>query len=461
MHMCGYVFLSQPFEARSNQWPSCSLNFSARMSREGFIQCPYCELWVPSALQLVHLSTHPGYMDALLGRSSASPAGAPLGRGMQTQSPGSAPQGIPGHSRQPRPSPEAQVPSSAAAVSGTAGLAAAGPNSAAGGLAPRAESHLVPSPPKVLAGFGALTGKSLSECLVWFKARGESGLLLDFLNANVVRPLGACGCNDSQPPLKPSSRPSRAVKGEATPIACARCNRCQARSQVSYIGTPFESSRDKQGLVKLCGCVAHWLEGTSNTRASQEMKMWKGTLSEIWKRCRVAVIWYEQNKAKLTDSQCIIDITWGPHRRVAQAGAPSRPRVLESKPFQVALAYRMDGDKRQFIPGSLSVQAVVSKKATYNGRVALTMMEPSCQIACDCGGEWARLPSLFADVKTVNHNLEWVAADGTCTNLGEAHNGILKSLGAKLGLWKGGVPDVELNDRWQEMAWRALSHIKY
>ena len=184
--------------------------------------------------------------------------------------------------------------------------------------------------------------------------------------------------------------------------------------------------------------------------------MWKGTLSEIWKRCRVAVIWYEQNKAKLTDSQCIIDITWGPHRRVAQAGAPSRPRVLESKPFQVALAYRMDGDKRQFIPGSLSVQAVVSKKATYNGRVALTMMEPSCQIACDCGGEWARLPSLFADVKTVNHNLEWVAADGTCTNLGEAHNGILKSLGAKLGLWKGGVPDVELNDRWQELSLRAL-----
>ena len=94
----------------------------------------------------------------------------------------------------------------------------------------------------------------------------------------------------------------------------------------------------------------------------------------------------------------------------------SRPRVLDSKPFQVVLAYHMDGEQRRFIPGSLSVQRVVSKKATYNGRVAQTMMEASCRIACDEGGEWARLPSLFAGVKTVNHKLEWVAADGTPTH---------------------------------------------
>ena len=86
----------------------------------------------------------------------------------------------------------------------------------------------------------------------------------------------------------------------------------------------------------------------------------------MWKRFRSALVWYEQSRPKVTDSDCIVDLTWGPHRRVAKAGAPSRPRVLESKPFQVALAFRMNGDSRQFIAGSLRVQAVVSKKATYN-----------------------------------------------------------------------------------------------
>ena len=38
---------------------------------------------------------------------------------------------------------------------------------------------------------------------------------------------------------------------------------------------------------------------------------------------------------------------------------------------------------------------------------------------------------------------------------GEAHNGILKTLETKLGIWKGGVPDPEFNDRWQELAWLA------
>ena len=223
---------------------------------------------------------------------------------------------------------------------------------------------------------------------------------------------------------------------------------------MSYLGTPVAKGKYKTSLVKLCQCIAYWLEGTSNTKAAMEPSMWKGAVTDVWKRCRAAVVWHELNKAKLTDALCIIDITWGPHRRVAKAGAPSRPRVLEQKPFQVALAYRMDGERRQFIPGSLSVQGVQSKKATYNGRVALSLMDPSCRISCDQGGEWARLPSLYADVKTVNHSLEWVPADGTCTNLGEAHNGILKCLGAKLSIWKGGVPDAELNDRWQELAWR-------
>ena len=81
------------------------------------------------------------------------------------------------------------------------------------------------------------------------------------------------------------------------------------------------------------------------------------------------------------------------------------------------------------------------------------MMEPSCRIDCDQGCELARLPSMFSDVKTVNHSLEWLAADCTSTNLGEAHNGILKNLGAKWFIWMGGVPDDELNDSWQELVW--------
>ena len=62
---------------------------------------------------------------------------------------------------------------------------------------------------------------------------------------------------------------------------------------------------------------------------------------ELWRRNLSAVVWHELNKRKLVDQQCIMDITWGPHRRLAKAGAPSRPRVLESKMFQMLLAYRM------------------------------------------------------------------------------------------------------------------------
>eukprot|EP00973_Karenia_brevis_P085610 11876472-Karenia_brevis.AAC.1 len=133
------------------------------------------------------------------------------------------------------------------------------------------------------------------------------------------------------------------------------------------MGTPFETQKDKQGLVKLVSAWAYWLEGYSNTRASAELKVWKGTLCDMWRRARSALVWYEQSKPRLADSDCIIDITWGPQRRVARAGAPSRPRVLESKPFQVVLAFRMNGDQRQFVQGSLSVQAISSKRATYNG----------------------------------------------------------------------------------------------
>ena len=61
---------------------------------------------------------------------------------------------------------------------------------------------------------------------------------------------------------------------------------------------------------------------------------------------------------------------------------------------------------------------------------------------------------MYADVKTVNHSLEWVTADGVSTNLGEAYNGILKTLGSRLNIWKGGVQDEELAERWQELAWR-------
>ena len=56
------------------------------------------------------------------------------------------------------------------------------------------------------------------------------------------------------------------------------------------------------------------------TRTSSELKMNIKAMGGIRRKCRAAVVRHELAKAKLADSSCIIDLTWGPHRRVAKAG---------------------------------------------------------------------------------------------------------------------------------------------
>jgi hypothetical protein len=181
------------------------------MSRDGFTQCPYCDLWVPHVFQMTHLATHGGDMEALLGKpAGSSPAvagGAAVAPSVDVRL------GTPGSVAAAAPF----VPTVAASVAG--GAVASAPE------APRAETQLVASPRPALSGFGALSGKSLPQTLAWMKERAEAGLLTDLLSATVVRPLRACGCHTSQPPLRPSSRPSQAKKGEKATIACCRCDR--------------------------------------------------------------------------------------------------------------------------------------------------------------------------------------------------------------------------------------------
>ena len=122
--------------------------------------------------------------------------------------------------------------------------------------------------------------------------------------------------------------------------------------------------------------------------------------------------------------------------------------------FQVALAYAEEDGRKQLKPGSLRIQRVLSKEATYNCSILKTLLSPSCRLTTDQGSEWARLPHSFASMQTVNHSVEWVTPEGVTTNLGELHNGILKKHGSRLNLWQGNVPEQELNGRWQELSWR-------
>ena len=138
------------------------------MSHEGFCQCTYCDLWVPTALQLVHLATHPGYMQALLGQASSSGVQGVTGP-------------VIGASPIPSTGPDRFAIAGAAVVQQP-------PNPDA----PRAETALLASAAPARTVFGALTGMHLVETLKWMKDRCEKGLLDDCLNANVVRPL-LCG----------------------------------------------------------------------------------------------------------------------------------------------------------------------------------------------------------------------------------------------------------------------------
>ena len=178
------------------------------------------------------------------------------------------------------------------------------------------------------------------------------------------------------------------------------------------------------------------LDGQSAQKTGDELDIASGSVTGIWRKCRNIIAWHELDRPALRDKDCVLDTAWGAHRRVAHHGAPSRPRVLEAKPFQVNIAFLVaaDGTKR-FAPGSLTVQAVASKQAAYTCRISQTVADASRRMLTDQGGEWSRMPRVFARVRTVNHSLEWCAADGTTTNLGECHNGIAKSLGSQLGLF--------------------------
>jgi len=138
-----------------------------------------------------------------------------------------------------------------------------------------------------------------------------------------------------------------------------------------------------------------------------DVKLFRGTVSDVWQRIRPCFAWYEFSRPKLENMDVIVDITWGPHRRVAAFGVPSRPRKLESHIYQVVVAYRRtESGGREFIPGTLRVQRVQCKNATYNADILETIVGRSCRVTTDQGGEWARLKHRFAEHKTVNHRLE-------------------------------------------------------
>ena len=256
-------------------------------------------------------------------------------------------------------------------------------------------------------------------------------LLNDLLAVRVVAPLGNCGCHSSTPRLKPGTRPPQGEKRAQKEIAAARCHRCGSRNAPDYANTPFESSRNRIGLVSYVLVVAYWLCGVSIKEAATSTKLFVRTVGNIYRRCRKFVAWFESNRRRHTDLDIMVDLTWGPHRRAVHVGAPARPRVLDSFPVQVVIAYEtVDRDgtpARQMIRDSVRVQSVESKRARYNVAVLQTMANPTCRVSSDQGGEFAELPNVFASARTVNHSIEWVSSDGTTTNMVEMTNGLLKA----------------------------------
>ena len=204
-------------------------------------------------------------------------------------------------------------------------------------------------------------------------------------------------------------------------------------------------------LLKL---IAYWLEGIGVGKTARELKIWDGTVSSMWAKLRIPVAWHQQNLPKTLNEDCIADITWGPHRRRIRYGVPARPLKYESYTFQVVIAFCVRQGVRKLVPGSLRVQRVCSKEASYNKNILLTMLDPSCSIVTDQGSEWVRLPHFFARAQTVNHSVEWVTADGVTTNLGEAFNGILKKMGTELSMWKGRIASLPVMDVYN--AWAGI-----
>lgn len=94
------------------------------------------------------------------------------------------------------------------------------------------------------------------------------------------------------------------------------------------------------------------------------------------------VAWHELGRPRLADSDVIVDITWGPHRRVARFGAPSKPRKLDSYIFQVVVAFDFLDNVRRFVPGSLRVQRVSSKDLLVAKAPSLALALPVLR-GCD------------------------------------------------------------------------------
>ena len=242
---------------------------------------------------------------------------------------------------------------------------------------------------------------SYADTLAWLKKRGEAGLLRDLLAAGIVRPLGCCSCHSSNPTAKPACRPSQSKSEKNSgPVACGRCERCENRTAVDYSGTPWQAGKNRLNLLTTLTLLIEWLEGNTNKKVAATRNVSSPTTTSLWRKFRKPLIWGEMNKPLLDDKKIIVDITWGPKRRSVRYGAPQRPRPLESNTFQVALAFTTDAVGHRVLErGSLRVQEVASKDATYNCKVLRTIASPTCETTTDQGGEWARLPLHYAKPK--------------------------------------------------------------
>ena len=207
------------------------------MMPNGFSQCPYCNLWVPDSLVMVHMANHPGYL-AQFGGAAASgnvPLQAPIpAQPIQQDSALSA-----------SPAPVSMIPFNS-------------PQRPERAILPLHDRQSPTSLHTVSPGFRSCIGKSLEEVLSWISERGEAGCLQDLISLSIVRPLGACGCRNSAPTLRPGSRPSQAKK-KPKPIACSRCPRCETRGAVSCERTPFASEKNILSLYVRCAWFAIFL----------------------------------------------------------------------------------------------------------------------------------------------------------------------------------------------------------
>eukprot|EP00959_Pyramimonas_sp_CCMP1952_P031638 663579-Pyramimonas_sp.AAC.1 len=58
--------------------------------------------------------------------------------------------------------------------------------------------------------------------------------------------------------------------------------------------------------------------------------IFRGTVSDVFRKLREPVVRYEMNRPILEDMDIVVDVAFGPHRRVAHYGAPARPRKIDA-----------------------------------------------------------------------------------------------------------------------------------